>query len=213
MKHHVKNIKIIMPAKKRERRTVVLCLSSFQREDGFVFEEVLSKHLPCTLIHSISYENGVLFAVKLKNQMEVSTISKRMKSVDAEITSVSGVSRANFTKIDLAKGVFFKTFSFDDCEEDKHFRAIFSTPGLRTGGKMLEVWDGVVTWGEEGGVVVEKRAEKRRMREEDDDDNDGLIAENVALGNQVEVLTAEKVALEKQIESLKADLALIHRLN
>jgi hypothetical protein len=146
-----------------------------------VVEETLNKALGCSVIHSMDFEGGLLMALKLKEQVRVDAIDRALVEADDVLKAEFG-GGFFFRKISSYRSGLSKTFGFGDCEQDVHFKAIFATSGLRTGGKALAVNEGVMTWTNADVVVGSKR------KGDDGKKQVVVVNEEVALRNQLGVM-------------------------
>jgi hypothetical protein len=181
------------------KRTIAMCLSEHPRDGRFNFEELIHESLPCAFIHSVAYEGGVLFALKLGAQTSVGAIDKQLLDVDLKIKMIIGRHSLVFRPISEFRSKISKTFAFKECDKDLHYGKIF-TSGMRTGGKALMVHDEVKTWSPVDGfqAVVVTKARKRNAS--DDDDVYGAMRFKERLAKSEE-LCAEQAAKIKELEA------------
>ena len=103
------------------RRKLVVCLSSTKPNEAY--EPFLHSLLPCKVIYSKGYENGVLFVMSLVTQTRVSTIENKINELDDMLKCKYETEESHFTKI---SGGLCRTFGKDEQQQDELCKVMFT---------------------------------------------------------------------------------------
>ena len=158
---------------------------------------MLHAFLPCDVIHSKEYGDGVIFVLNLSKQTRIATIDKQMKAVDADLRQRLDDDLVHFTRISDVLCGMFKTFGKDEHERDEHCKAIFSG-GVNSGKGAKAVNAGVKVWTPSGGVE-ERTTTSKRSGSAFATNNDGpakkartvVVVQAKAVGNSGRAMYAE----------------------
>ncbi len=116
------------------KRRLAMCLSVGPSN----FHPLLHSEIPCKVIYSKPFGNGVLYALILSKQTAHATLDRRIADLDGMLMRTGRDSSTRFMSISDVMERKVKTFGVHEHRHDEHFRAIFTSnaPG---GGRVLLV--------------------------------------------------------------------------
>jgi len=163
------------------------------------YHSLLHSEIPCKVIYSKAFGNGILYALVLSKQTAHATLDRRVVDLDRMLMRAGGDSSTRFTSVSDVMDGKVKTFGVREHVIDEHFRAIF-TSGTPGGGRELLVHPDVERW-DPPRVIVVHTGVTSDGNGGHAVDGDGLIGED-----------QNQVLLEKTVMKLKARISTYNKI-